>query len=89
MVLMSDTSSKVSWDPVYCFGGIKGISGHRGLVGGVGGDWGSGEELRNEMGRLGLGARQFSESEGFGFGAEGSLWGGGSLQLSEWQEWGG
>jgi hypothetical protein len=56
---------------------------HSGLTGGVGGDWGGGEGLRNVAGRLGLGARQFGLSERFGFRAKGSLWDGGSLQLLE------
>ena len=38
----------------------------------------------NEIGRLGLGARQFGLSERVGLWTEGSLWGGGSLQPSEW-----
>ena len=52
-------------------------------MGGVGGDWGSNEGLRNVAGRLGLGARQFGLSERLMFRAEGSVWGGGSLQLLE------
>jgi hypothetical protein len=56
---------------------------HSGLTGGVGGDWGGGEGLRNVTGQLGLGICQFWLSEHFGFWAKGSLWGGGSLQLLE------
>jgi hypothetical protein len=44
-------------------GGIEGISGNSGLVGRVGGDWGGGEGLQNEVGWLGLGVRQFGLSE--------------------------
>ena len=83
MVLTSEMSSKVSCDSIWFFGGIRGILGHSGLTGGVGGDWGGSEGLRNEVGRLGLGARQFGLSKRFGFWAGGSLWGGGSLQLLE------
>ena len=58
--------------------------GHNGLMGEVGGNWRGGEGLRNDVGRLGLGARQFGLSERLGFRTERSLWGGGSLQPSEW-----
>jgi hypothetical protein len=78
----------VSRDSVSFFWGIGGISGHSGLMSGVGGDWGCGEGLWNEVGRLGLGACQFGLSKHFGFRTGGSLWGGGSLQLLEWLNWG-
>ena len=85
MVLMTDTSSKVSRDSVWRFGGVKSIlGGYDGLIGGAGSDWRGGEGFLNEVGQLGLGARQFGLSERFGLRAEGSLWGGGSLQPSEW-----
>ena len=38
-----------------------------------GGDCGGGEGLRNEAGRLGLGARQFGLSDGLGLQIGGSL----------------
>jgi hypothetical protein len=50
--------------------GILGVG--SGLVGGIGGDWGS-EGFQKEVGRLGLGARQSGESERFGFPAGESL----------------
>jgi hypothetical protein len=59
--------------------------GHSGHMGGVGDDWGGGEWLWNEAGRLGLGACQFGLSERFRPRSEDSLWGGGSLQSLEWQ----
>ena len=40
--------------------------------------------FQNEIRQLGLGAHQFGLSEHFGLQTEGSLWGGGSLQPSEW-----
>jgi hypothetical protein len=80
VVLMSETSSKVSQGLVWIFGGIEGISEHNGFMGEAVGDWGGGEGVQNEMGRLGLGARQLGLSEHFGFW---SLWGGESLQLLE------
>ena len=61
------------------FWGLGGISGHNELLGEAGGDWGGGEELRNEAGQFGLGARQFGLSEGLGLQVGESLWGGGSL----------
>src|ERR1700690_954373 len=81
---MIPMSSEVSWDWVWCRGGTWTVSGVcNGLVEGVG-DWGGGEGFLNEIGRLGLGARQFGLSERVGLWTEGSLWGGGSLQPSEW-----
>jgi hypothetical protein len=56
-------------------------------MGGVGGDWKSGEGLWNVAGQLGLDTCQFGLSERFGFQAKGSLWGGGSFQLLEWLDW--
>src|SRR5882724_13702108 len=84
VVLMIETSLETTRDSVWCFGGIGGISEHNGLMSGVGGDWGGGKGLRHEVGRLGLGARQFGESERLGGLCGGSLCGGGSLQPSEW-----
>src|SRR5882762_209676 len=83
VVLMSETSSKVSQDSVQIFGGIRGISGHSELMGGTSGDSGGGDGLCNNMGQLGLGACQFRLSEHFGFLTKGSLCDGGSLQLLE------
>jgi hypothetical protein len=57
-------------------------------VRGGGGDSGGGEELLNDAGRLGLGARQFGESESLGRFWGGSLCGGGSLQSLDRQVWG-
>ena len=53
--------------------------GHKGEVGG---DWGGGDRLQHEVGRLGLGARQFGKSERLGGLCSGSLCGGGSLRAS-------
>ena len=74
----------VSWDSVWCCGGVGSVSdGYDGLIGGADSDWGGAEGFRKEAGWLGLGARQFGLSEHFGMWTEGSLWGGGSLQPLE------
>jgi hypothetical protein len=59
-----------------------------GVRGGRGNSEGGGEGLLNEVGRLGLGARQFGESERLGRLWGGSLCGGRSLQSLEGQVWG-
>jgi len=69
-------------------GGNRGISGNSGLMCRVGGDWGGGERLQYEVGQLGLGVCQFGESEHLRGLCGGSLWGGRSLQASEWHRWG-
>jgi hypothetical protein len=82
VVLMIEMSSEVIQDSVWCCWGIGRV--WSGLVGEAGGDRGGGEGFQKEVGRLGLGARQFGLSERFRLRARGSLWGGGSLQPSEW-----
>ena len=62
---MIEMSSEVIRDLVWCFWGIGGILGHNELVGEAGGNQGGGDGLRNETGQLGLGGRQFGESEYF------------------------
>jgi hypothetical protein len=60
---------------------IKGVSNvGSGLTREAGGNWGGGEGLWNEIAQLGL-------SKCHKFQAEGSLWGGGSLQLLEGLNW--
>ena len=71
---MIETSSRVSRDSVWRCGGVESVSeGYNGLIGGAGGDWRGVVGFRNEIGRLGLGARQFGLSERLEFRTEGSL----------------
>jgi len=86
VALMREMSSEPSWDSRWCCGVAGSISGGCGLVGGAtGGDWGGDEGLRNVMGQLGLGMRQFGLSERFRPHVERFSWGGGSLQSLEWR----
>ena len=81
VVLTIEMSSRSSGELVLCCWGIGcTLGGCSGLAVGVSGDWGGGEGFRKEAGRLGLGACQFGESERLGLLADGSLWGGRSLQ---------
>ena len=52
-------------------------------VGGLGGGGGAGGEVLNEIGRSGLGACQFGESEPLEVGLGGHAWVGGFLQVWE------
>ena len=52
-------------------------------VGGLGGGGGAGGEVLKEIGRSGLGARQFSESEPLEVSLDGHAWVGGFLQVWE------
>jgi hypothetical protein len=73
-----------------CCWGVGSAAGEcSGLAGEADGDWGGGEGFQKEAGRLGLGTRQFGLSEHFGLWIGGSLWGGRSLQSSEWWDLGG
>jgi hypothetical protein len=86
---MIPMSSAVSWDWVSCHGGVWIVGGMRVVVRGGRGDFeGGGEGFLNETGRLGLGARQFGESERLGRLWGGSLCGGESLQSLEGRVWG-
>ena len=48
---MIEMSSEVIRDLVWCFWGMGGILGHNGLMGEMGGDWGGGEGLQNDVGQ--------------------------------------
>ena len=87
VALIRAMSLEPSLDSRWCCGvGISGRNEHVGeaggeLAGGVGG-CGDAGGLRNVMGQLGLGARQFGLSERLGGLCRGSLCGGGSLRTS-------
>jgi hypothetical protein len=98
---MSAISSEPSSDSRWCCGVAGGISGQNERVGEAGGEfaggvggWGDAGGLRNVMGWLGLGVRQFGLSECLGRLCRGSLCGGGSLRTSwdhgtrRWDLWG-
>ena len=72
VVLMRAMSSEPSWDSKRCCWAVGGVSGWNERVGEAGGEfargvggWGDAGGLRNVMGWLGLGARQFGLSERF------------------------